>query len=191
MNLDPPILPLARGHLGVYISRVASTLASVHLAARRTAEAPPLLEQAAEHGRAIGFTRGRSLVLALLAEGYLHAERLADASRTAGEALELARKHGERGRKAWTLRVFGGSPRGGRRARRQFITAPRSTSRASLACALYRPLPPRSRPGDRRSRRAHRGDRPLPRDGDAALASPHRGRCRLGVEPEAEDVAVS
>ena len=101
------ILPQARSELSIYISRIASTLGSVRLLAGRTAEALPLLEQAAEHGQAIGFMHGHSLVLALLAEGYLRAGRLDDASRTAGEALALARKLGERGWEAWTLRVLG------------------------------------------------------------------------------------
>jgi len=101
------ILPQARSELSIYISRIASTLGSVRLLAGRTAEALPLLEQAAEHGRAIGFMHGHSLVLALLAEGYLRARRLDDASRTADEALALARKLGERGWEAWTLRLLG------------------------------------------------------------------------------------
>ncbi|PYM92439.1 MAG: hypothetical protein DME04_15475 [Candidatus Rokuibacteriota bacterium] len=102
-----PILILARGDLGVYVSRIASTLGSAYLFLGRTAEALTLLEQAADHGRAIGFLHGHSLVLALLAEGYLRAGRLDDASRTAAEALELARKQGERGWEAWTLRLLG------------------------------------------------------------------------------------
>ncbi len=101
------VLPQARSDLSIYISRIASTLGSAHLLAGRTAEALPLLEQAAEHGRSIGFMHGHSLVLALLAEGYLRAERLDDASRTAGDALALARKHGERGWEALTLRLLG------------------------------------------------------------------------------------
>ena len=50
---------------------------------------------------------GHSLVLALLAEGHLRAERCDAATRTAGEALALARQYGERGWEAWTLRVLG------------------------------------------------------------------------------------
>jgi DNA-binding SARP family transcriptional activator len=100
------ILPQARSELSIYISRIASTLGSVRLLAGRTAEALPLLEQAAEHGQAIGFMHGHSLVLALLAEGYLGAGRVDDASRTADEALALARKLGERGWEAWTLRLL-------------------------------------------------------------------------------------
>ena len=64
-----------------------------------------MLEQAAEHGRAIGFMHGHSLVLALLAEGYLRAQRLDDASGTADESLALARKLGERGWEAWAWRL--------------------------------------------------------------------------------------
>jgi tetratricopeptide (TPR) repeat protein len=102
------VLPLARGDLGIYVSRVASTLGSARLLEGRVAEALPLLEEAAQHGRAIGFMHGHSLVLGLLADGYPQAGRPEDASRTAGEALELARKHGERGWEAWALRALGG-----------------------------------------------------------------------------------
>jgi hypothetical protein len=49
---------------------------------------------------------GHSLVLALLAQGYLQGGRLDEAARTAGEALTLARKLGERGWEAWTLYVL-------------------------------------------------------------------------------------
>jgi tetratricopeptide (TPR) repeat protein len=102
-----PILPLARSDLSIYISRIASTLGSAYLLAGRTDDALPLLEQAAEHGRSIGFMHGHSLVLALLAHGYVRAGRLDDAARAAGEALTLARRLGERGWEAWTLWVLG------------------------------------------------------------------------------------
>jgi tetratricopeptide (TPR) repeat protein len=107
VELLASVLPLARGDLGVYVSRIASTLGSAHLLAGRTAEALALLEEAAEHGKSIGFMHGHSLVLTLLGEGYLVADRLDDATRRASEALELARKHGERGWEAWTLRLLG------------------------------------------------------------------------------------
>jgi DNA-binding SARP family transcriptional activator len=99
------ILPQARSELSIYISRIASTLGSAYLAVGRTADALPLLEQAAAHGQSIGFMHGHSLVLALLAQGYLHAGRLDDAARTAAEALARARTFGERGWEAWTLYV--------------------------------------------------------------------------------------
>jgi tetratricopeptide (TPR) repeat protein len=101
------ILPLARSDLSIYISRIASTLGSTYLLAGRTADAVPLLEQAAHHGQSIGFMHGHSLVLAMLAEGYLHAGRLDHAQRTAQEGLALACKLGERGWEAWVLRALG------------------------------------------------------------------------------------
>ena len=101
------ILPQVRGDLSIYISRVGSTLGSTYLLAGRTAEALPLLEEAVAHDRSIGFLHGHSLVLALLAHGYLRAGRLDDAARTAGDALTLARRLGERGWEAWTLWVLG------------------------------------------------------------------------------------
>ena len=101
------ILPQVRTDLTIYISRVASTLGSVYLLAGRMAEAVPLLEEAVAHAESIGFMHGHSLVLAMLAEGYLRVGRLDDASRVAGDALTLARKLGERGWEAWTLRLVG------------------------------------------------------------------------------------
>ena len=101
------ILPQVRSDLSIYISRVGSTLGSTYLLIGRTAEALPLLEEAAAHDRSLGFLHGHSLVLALLAQGYLRAGRLEDAGRTADEALALARKLGERGWEAWTLYVLG------------------------------------------------------------------------------------
>jgi tetratricopeptide (TPR) repeat protein len=106
VGLLEAILPQARSDLSIYVSRIASTLGSAHLLSGRTAEALPLLEHAAEHGRSIGFMHGHSLVLALLAQGYLQGGRLDEAARTAGEALTLARKLGERGWEAWTLYVL-------------------------------------------------------------------------------------
>ena len=107
VGLLEPILPLAQDNVDVYISRIASMLGAAHLLAGRKIEALPLLERAAEHGHAIGLMDGHSLVLALLAEGHLRAERCDAATRTAGEALALARQYGERGWEAWTLRVLG------------------------------------------------------------------------------------
>jgi tetratricopeptide (TPR) repeat protein len=138
VELLEPVLPLARSDLGVYVSRIASTLGTAHLLAGRTAEALALLEEAAEHGRAIGFMHGHSLVLALLAAGYQAGGRAADAWRAADHALELARTHGERGWEAWTLRGLGE------------ITADAGHYRAALALAAelgMRPLQAHCRRG--------------------------------------------
>jgi tetratricopeptide (TPR) repeat protein len=131
------ILPQVRSNLSIYISRVGSTLGSTYLLTGRTAEALPLLEEAAAHDRSIGFLHGHSLVLALLAQGYLRAGRLDDADRTAGEALALARKLGERGWEAWTLYVLG------ERAAEQSAGEAAGHYRAALALATelgMRPL---------------------------------------------------
>src|SRR5207245_9615479 len=131
------ILPQVRSNLSIYISRVGSTLGSTYLLTGRTAEALPLLEEAAAHDRSIGFLHGHSLVLALLARGYLRAGRLDDADRTAGEALALARKLGERGWEAWTHYVLG------ERAAEQSAGEAAGRYRAGLALATeagMRPL---------------------------------------------------
>ena len=46
-------------------------------------------------------------MLPILGEAYLMAGRLADANDTAQCALALARRHHQRGREAWTLRLAG------------------------------------------------------------------------------------
>jgi DNA-binding SARP family transcriptional activator len=101
------ILPQVRTDVTIYISRVASTLGSAYVLAGRTVEALPLLEEAVKHAESIGFMHGHSLVLAMLAEGYLRAGRVDDATRLSADALSLARKLGERGWEAWVLRLHG------------------------------------------------------------------------------------
>jgi len=53
----------------------------------------------------------QSLALACLAEGYVVAGKVADASRVATQAIDLARVQGHHGWEAWALRARGeGAP---------------------------------------------------------------------------------
>ena len=70
--------------------------------AGRTAEALPLLEQAAGRRRS-----HQGLRVVYLAEVYLLADRREEALQRASEALALSRDLSERGHEAWALRLHG------------------------------------------------------------------------------------
>src|SRR5262249_12599369 len=84
---------------------VNSTLGYAYALAGRSAEAIPLLEEAAE--RPVMVNEGQSLRCIWLSEAYLLAGREADARATAQRALGLARQHKERGHEAYTLLLLG------------------------------------------------------------------------------------
>jgi tetratricopeptide (TPR) repeat protein len=73
----------------------------------RHAEALALIEEAIVQGDAIGRVSNSARHRWLLADTYLLGSRPADATRAVNEALELARRHGERGNEAEALRVLG------------------------------------------------------------------------------------
>jgi tetratricopeptide (TPR) repeat protein len=71
----------------------------------RATEAVELLEQGLRRTDAVGMTWLRCPQLSALAEGYLLAGRVQDATACAANALEFARSRGERGFEAWALRL--------------------------------------------------------------------------------------
>ena len=73
----------------------------------RTAEALPLIEAAIAHLQAMGRVTQMARQQCLLAETHLLGSRPDDARKVVAEALELARRHGERGNEAEALRVLG------------------------------------------------------------------------------------
>jgi len=75
--------------------------------AGRTREGVALLEEAHAALDSVGAQRLRSRFLQYLGEAYLLAGRLEDALRVADQALRVARRRGERGYEAWTLRLHG------------------------------------------------------------------------------------
>jgi class 3 adenylate cyclase/tetratricopeptide (TPR) repeat protein len=91
----------------VYFPRMAAALGAVYTLAGRITEALLLLEQAVERGAAIGIMGEQGLRVAWLGEATLVAGRLEEARHRAGQALELARTHKERGHEAWALRLLG------------------------------------------------------------------------------------
>jgi tetratricopeptide (TPR) repeat protein len=73
----------------------------------RLGDALEILERAMVHGDGLCFMFGHALVEACLAEALLHAGQVEAASRLADQALERARRQGEHGWQAWTLRLHG------------------------------------------------------------------------------------
>ncbi len=101
-------LPLCEvGELPVYFPRVATTLGAAYTLSGRVAEGLDLLSEAVKRGEALRFKYSHPLVVAQLGEGYLRAGRQEEAAQAAHQALELARRQGERGHEAYTLRLLG------------------------------------------------------------------------------------
>ena len=101
-------LPLiAEGEVPIYFPRVASSLGLAYMHTGRLGDALEILERAMVHGEGLGFMFGHALVEACLAEALLHAGQVEAASRLADQALERARRQGEHGWQAWTLRLHG------------------------------------------------------------------------------------
>jgi DNA-binding NtrC family response regulator/tetratricopeptide (TPR) repeat protein len=101
-------LALSREHnILLWVSRLASTLAAVHVLAGRVGEGTELVEEAIAKAEAITLVSGQSLLYATLAEARLAAGDPEGAARHARRALDLAAAHGERGWSGWTLRTLG------------------------------------------------------------------------------------
>jgi tetratricopeptide (TPR) repeat protein len=65
-----------------------------------------MLERSSEHAVSMNFIARHSLRLAYLGEAYLLGGRTDDAASTAAKALQLARKHQERGHEAYAFRLL-------------------------------------------------------------------------------------
>jgi ATP/maltotriose-dependent transcriptional regulator MalT len=79
----------------------------VYVLADRPRAAIPLLEEALERSLAMNLVSGQSLIVAVLAEAHLIAGEAARAGELSEQALQLARRHRERGHEAWALHVSG------------------------------------------------------------------------------------
>jgi class 3 adenylate cyclase/tetratricopeptide (TPR) repeat protein len=86
---------------------VAAPLGRVYASAGRHDEGVRLLQDAVQHAEAMGFAADHALRLTWLAEAYLLAGDRDAPKRVALSALELARRHGERGHEAYALRLLG------------------------------------------------------------------------------------
>jgi tetratricopeptide (TPR) repeat protein len=104
MHLDR-VLTICRGaDLPVYVPRTAAALAHAQ-ALLGQAPAVAALEHAVAEAERRRQVNVHTPALARLAEVYLHAGRIEDAARAAERAVDLARKRGERGTEARTLRL--------------------------------------------------------------------------------------
>ncbi len=107
----PPLersLALGRAHeLPVLFPGTATWLGYAQALTGRVDDGLALLEEAAEQATARGRTGAQSHRDACLGEAYLLVGRPADAERLARRSVELAEGHGERGFRAWALRLFG------------------------------------------------------------------------------------
>ncbi|MBI2552850.1 MAG: tetratricopeptide repeat protein, partial [Candidatus Rokubacteria bacterium] len=100
-------LPLCRiGDLVLWSPAIASPLGYAYALSGRLGEAIPLLERAVEETMLLRRV-GHALRMAHLSEAFLLAERPDDAARLAAQALDLCRKHKERGHQAYVLRLLG------------------------------------------------------------------------------------
>ncbi len=86
---------------------IASTLGCAYAYSGRLAEALPILEQALEQAGSMRVAARRSLEVSWLSEAYLIAGRVEEAIQLAGRAIDLSRRHSERGHEAWCLRLLG------------------------------------------------------------------------------------
>jgi class 3 adenylate cyclase/tetratricopeptide (TPR) repeat protein len=85
----------------------AAPLGYAYALVGRLAEALPLLERAVQQGDAMGLMFQQALVVAWLSEMFLRAGRIQEAISNATHALQLARRHQERGHEAYALRLHG------------------------------------------------------------------------------------
>jgi tetratricopeptide (TPR) repeat protein len=97
-----------RGGTEIYRASFTSYLGYALSLAGRLAEALPLLEEAVDHLERMRVVAEHALRVTWLGEGCLAAGRVETAAEHAGHALDLARRHGERGTEAWALRLRAG-----------------------------------------------------------------------------------
>ena len=90
-----------------WIPPLASALGHAMVLAGNRERGVPLLEEAVANAAAMKMVFRHSLRLAWLGEGLMLEGDLDRAERIAGEALDLARRQGERGHEAYSLRVLG------------------------------------------------------------------------------------
>jgi DNA-binding NtrC family response regulator/tetratricopeptide (TPR) repeat protein len=133
-------LALCRSNdLQAYLPPVAAGVGLAHVMTGRAAEGLPLIEHAVDEALVRKQISTRAPLVVQLAEAYLLAGRLDHARQRAADALELARRHGQRGAEAYALCIAAEAsmeaPEGQRRAEAGFREA------AALADALgMRPL---------------------------------------------------
>jgi class 3 adenylate cyclase/tetratricopeptide (TPR) repeat protein len=112
-ELEPALRSLERAlaltrsaDIAAILPFVATSLGSAYALAGRLDEALPVLEEAVAQAAVLGIIVGQGMRLTNWGEGCLLAGRLDEAMTHAQRALELVRKHGERGHEGWALRLL-------------------------------------------------------------------------------------
>jgi class 3 adenylate cyclase/tetratricopeptide (TPR) repeat protein len=96
--------------LSLWFPPIASALGVGYSLSGRVADALPLLEEAVEQSEGMRLGGWHSRVLTSLGAAYLIAGRASDALQTTRRALDIARRHKERGHEAWSWRLLGEIP---------------------------------------------------------------------------------
>jgi class 3 adenylate cyclase/tetratricopeptide (TPR) repeat protein len=96
--------------LSLWFPPIASALGVGYSLSGRVADALPLLEEAVEQSEGMRLGGWHSRLLTSLGAAYLIAGRAADALQTTRRALDIARRHKERGHEAWSWRLLGEIP---------------------------------------------------------------------------------
>jgi class 3 adenylate cyclase/tetratricopeptide (TPR) repeat protein/ribosomal protein L40E len=86
---------------------IAGSLGAAYALANRTAEAVPLLRKVADQAAAMKLVSDHLLGAIPLGEVWLSTGRIADAAQLGRQALDLARKHKQRGHEVYALRLLG------------------------------------------------------------------------------------
>jgi class 3 adenylate cyclase/tetratricopeptide (TPR) repeat protein len=94
-------------NISVYLPLVSSRLGSAYANSGRITDAIVYLEQGVEDHTSAGRVAFLSLSTIWLGEGYLLSGRVEEARAQAESALDLSRKHKERGHEAWGLKLLG------------------------------------------------------------------------------------
>jgi tetratricopeptide (TPR) repeat protein len=100
-------LSIARDHVALTFGWLASAVGHAYALGGRPAAGIPLVEEAVAHSQAVQRHSEISRFVRLLAECHHLARQIDPATKVAREALDLARRHGERGNEAEALRVLG------------------------------------------------------------------------------------
>ncbi len=86
---------------------IAASLGAAYALANRTAEAIPLLRKVADQSASMKLVSDHLLGAIPLAEVWLSTGRIEDAAQLGRQALDLARKHKQRGHEVYALRLLG------------------------------------------------------------------------------------
>ncbi len=106
-GLEESLRLCQRTNIPLILPRVAAHLGCAYARSDRAGDAVPLLEQAMAQAASMDLVADQSLWAGWLSEAYLLGSAVERAAALAGQALDLARRHKERGNEAWALHALG------------------------------------------------------------------------------------